>query len=144
MSSVPRNSEIARSSSLCGSCVPQMNRTDAMPLPQRVEGLVRRLHHLGMIGQAQVVVGAHVQDIGPSPDADVRLLGRGEHALALPEAGRADLVELAGQVLLHGAVHCRKAPRLVRYAQPSFQVRMTFPDWPDRMASKPFSKSWKR
>ena len=35
MSSVPRNSEMARSSSLCGSCVPQMNRTDAMPLPQR-------------------------------------------------------------------------------------------------------------
>ena len=34
MSSVPRNSEIAFSSALCGSCVPQMKRTDARPLPQ--------------------------------------------------------------------------------------------------------------
>ena len=79
-----------------------------------VERLVRRLHDLGMIGQAEVVVRAHVQNIGRPCDADVRLLGRGEHALALEEAGRADLVELAGQVLLHGAVHGRKAPRLVR------------------------------
>ncbi len=33
MSSIPRNSEIAFSSCLCGSCVPQMKRTEASPLP---------------------------------------------------------------------------------------------------------------
>ena len=31
VSSVPRNSVSAASSSLCTSCVPQMNLTDAMP-----------------------------------------------------------------------------------------------------------------
>ena len=31
---------------------------------------------------------------------------------------------------------------IMGFLHSSVQVRITFPDWPDRMASNPFSKSW--
>ena len=54
-----------------------------------VEGLVGRLHDLGVIGQPEVIVRAHVQHVGPALDADVGLLRRAQDALALEEPGLA-------------------------------------------------------
>ncbi len=76
-----------------------------------VERLMGRPHDLGMIRETEIVIGAHVQDIGTALHADVSLLGRREHPLALPEAGRANLVELVQQVFLNRAEHGRHLTR---------------------------------
>ncbi len=60
---------------------------------------MRGLHNLGMVGQPEVVVRAHVQNAGTAFNGDVRLLGRGEHALALEQPGLADLVDLGCEML---------------------------------------------
>ena len=51
----------------------------------------------GVVGQAQVVVGAKVQDLAPV-DADARALGGGDHRLLLPEPLGADAVEAASDL----------------------------------------------
>ena len=96
-----------------------------------------------MVGQAKVIVGAHVQNIYPPPDADVCLLRGSEHALTLPEAGGADLLELARPGLAGWHVHCREAPRLVRESSTLVPGQDDFSRLARRMASKPCSKSRK-
>ena len=56
-----------------------------------------------MVGEAEVVVGAEVQDVA-ADGADVGLLGGGEHALGFVESRVADLLELAGEVFLEAVV----------------------------------------
>ena len=66
MSSVPRNSEIARFELLVRLLRAADEPDRGQPVAPVVEGLVRGLDDLGMIGQAEVIVGAHVQDVGPA------------------------------------------------------------------------------
>ncbi len=66
---------------------------------------MRGSHDLGMVRQPEVIVRTHVQKIGATGNGDVRLLGRGEHALAFEQTCFADLVDLGREVLFHGAVH---------------------------------------
>ena len=54
-----------------------------------------------MVGQAEVVVGAEVEQLAPVGERDVRALRRGDHALLLAEPGRGDLVELALELVAH-------------------------------------------
>ena len=70
-----------------------------------VERLVGGGDHLGMIGQAEVVVGAEIQHRLLIEHADPGVLRRGDNPLALEEAGVADLLELIGEIVLHRAEH---------------------------------------
>ena len=63
VSSVPRKSDMRSSSSRCTSWVPQMKRTEAMPYPQRSRARCAASITGGMRGEAEVVVGAEVQDL---------------------------------------------------------------------------------
>src|SRR5262245_4215208 len=60
---------------------------------------------LRVAGQAQVIVGAHVQHLTPTRDGYEGLLSRPKKALALIRAGLANAVQLGCEVLLHGTVH---------------------------------------
>ena len=60
---MPRKSAMPRSRSLWSVCVPQMKRTEAMPEAPAEEGVVRRGHDPRLVAQAEVVVGAEVQDL---------------------------------------------------------------------------------
>ncbi len=66
----------------------------------------RRLHQPGIIGQAQIVVGAEIQHFRPVRQVDGRALGRADQALRLPEPVGLDLLqgplELAIERGLHG------------------------------------------
>ena len=103
-----------------------------------VEGFLGGGDDLRMVGQAEVVVGAEVQHRPPPADADAGLLRRGDDPLALEEPGGADLVELPARCCLSLIVHGIMA----RFRRLSFsQVRITLPELPDRITSKPFSNS---
>ncbi len=95
-----------------------------------LEGFLGGGDNVGMVGQSQVVVGAEVEDVLAVEDAHVGLLRGGEDPFALEEAAIADLVQLAGQVVLDRSEH----------QDSSFQVRMTFPDLPEHITSNPCSK----
>ena len=69
------------------------------------EHVARRREHGRVVGQAEVVVGAEVEQLAPVGERDVRALRRGDHALALAEPGRGDLVELALELLAHSFEH---------------------------------------
>ena len=70
-----------RSSSLWISVVPQMKRTEAIPNPQRSRARWAA-DHRRVVGQAEVVVGAEIED--PTvPDTDLRRLRRVITASAL-------------------------------------------------------------
>ena len=63
---------------------------------------------LGVVGEAEVVVGAEVEDLaGTAARGDVH--GRGlrgaDHPLGLVQAGGADLVEGGAQIVAHGVEH---------------------------------------
>src|ERR1700741_2181793 len=76
VASVDRNSDSLPSSSLCGSCGPQVNRTAAIPKPHR-----RKASRAG-----PVLRGA-------------------DPPLRLDQPGCPDLVQLGAQVVANGAVH---------------------------------------
>ena len=86
----------------------------------------------GVIGQAQIVVGAHVEHGVAVLHADMRLLRRGDFTFLLVQPGFADFLQrirnVAGDRLCHGSVR-------------SYQVKITLPQLPDFMISKPFSNS---
>ena len=65
-----------------------------------VEGVLGGLDDLGVVGHAEVVVRAEVEDVAAAVvrDSDVGLLGRGEDALRLVKALVAKLGELGGEV----------------------------------------------
>jgi hypothetical protein len=76
------------------------------------EGIIRSGHDPGVVAEAQVVVGAEVEDLGPRLRPDLDALGRLEDALPLVKAPLADLPELGVDVLFESSVHgtlCRKA-----------------------------------
>ncbi len=70
-----------------------------------LERFPRGRDHLRMIGQPQVIIGAHVKHLGAIRHPDMRLLRRGKHSLGLIKAGRADRGELRRQMLLECGVH---------------------------------------
>ena len=66
------------------------------------ERVARGRQHGGVIGQAEVVVGAEVEQLAPVGERHVRALRRGDHALVLAEPGGGDLVELALELVANG------------------------------------------
>ncbi len=73
-----------------------------------VQRLVGRGDDLGVVGEAEVVVGAEVEHLtGTATRGDVH--GRGlrgaDDPLGLVQAGGADLVEGGAQVVAHGVEH---------------------------------------
>ncbi len=71
-----------------------------------VEGVVGGFDDLWMVGEAEVVIRAHIEDFAfVRGDADVCVLGRGEDALGFPEAGGADFGEVGDEVWFEGCVH---------------------------------------
>jgi len=65
-----------------------------------VERILGGRDHLGMIGEAEVVVGAEIENLSRG-NGDVRTLRRLDNALGLPQARLADLFELGDQVGSH-------------------------------------------
>src|SRR6185437_16031796 len=66
--------------------------------------LLGRPHQGRLVGEAEVVVGAEVEHLAPG-HRDARVLGALDDALALPEPGLPDAVELRPQALLGLPVH---------------------------------------
>ena len=99
VSSVPRNS-VSRCSELAVDVLGAADEADGRhAVAARVEPLVGGLDHLRMAGEAEVVVGAEVDDVlrrraGGELDLDVGGLGRVDEALLLEEARLPDAVEL--------------------------------------------------
>jgi hypothetical protein len=74
------------------------------PVAPAFEGLVCGLDHRRMAREAEVVVGAQVEEL-PSVDADVRALRRAHHVLGLVEPGLAHFCKPAHQVVAQCSVH---------------------------------------
>ena len=70
----------------------------AEPVAVRAQGLVGRLNHRRVTGQAEVVVGTQVDDLAAVCRAHQRALGRRDHAFALVQAGVTQALQLAAQV----------------------------------------------
>jgi hypothetical protein len=96
-----------------------------------LERLPRGRHDLGVVGQTQVVVGAQVQHLALAGDADVRGLRRLDQVLALVQAGAAQLLEPAAQVVAKLRVH-RQTP---------VQSSTTLPDCPEPATANPSANS---
>ena len=99
-----------------------------------VERLLGGLDHLRMVGQAEVVVGAEVQDLtlqlcapcARPADGNHRALRAADHALRLLEAGASDLLKLLVEVRSHSFEH------------QALQLKTIFPqcpEWPTAKAS---------
>ena len=101
------------------------------------------LDHGRVLGQPQVVVGAHVEHRLAVAHADMRVLGRGDDSFRLEQPLGADLVELLLQVFCdrNTHAHLESAGQLAPDYSGSFQYSTTLPDFPDRITSKPFSNS---
>ena len=69
-----------------------------------VKPLARRGHHFGMIGEAEVVVGAQVDQLAPV-HLDLRILLRSDEAFVLGQVLRLDLVEFGLDMGLEVSVH---------------------------------------
>ena len=87
VSSMPRKRLRRSSSCLWIDCVPQMNRTLARPYPQSRKACCGCFDDGGMIGQAEIVIRAEIEDRCSLRDRDLRLLRAGEDALALVQTG---------------------------------------------------------
>ena len=59
----------------------------------------------GVVGEPEIIVGAEVEDVRAVGEVNVRLLGAGDDAFALVEAGGFDFVEPVLEVLLGRGVH---------------------------------------
>ena len=103
-----------------------MKRTDASPKPHSSIAACAAAIDLGVVGEPEVVVRAHVEDLAvAAAHAHPRPLRRRQHALGLLEPGLADLLELRGE---------RRPHRLARHGA-SLQCRSTFPVSPLRIAA---------
>ena len=92
---------------------------------------MRRRDDVGVVGQAEVVVGAEVQHLAPVGDAHVRRLRRLDHVLALVEPGGPQLLQAAAQIVAQGCIH--------RYT--SVQSSTTLPDRPEPATANPSANS---
>ena len=63
-----------------------------------IERGMRLFEHLGVVGQAEVVVGAEVDDLAGERGLDRRCLRRRQHALLLVQAGFVQAAQFAAQV----------------------------------------------
>ena len=97
------------------------------PVAPLVERGVCSRQNIGMSGEAEVVVGAHVEHTAAS-HLDVGPLGRLQDPLGLVRAGFSHFRRLLGEGV----------PNLFA-AHASLQERITLPLSPDCMAAKPFS-----
>ena len=74
-----------------------MKRTEAMPKPNSSSAVARGGDDVGVVGEAEIVIGAEVEQLAFAAlrarilDADVRRLRRRDHPLALHEALGLDL-----------------------------------------------------
>src|SRR6185369_9029026 len=67
-----------------------------------------------MFGQAKVIIGAHVEDALAPGDLNMRVLWRGDDALVLVGACRANFSELAQDVIAKSVLHKLKTIFLCR------------------------------
>ena len=93
---------------------------------------------LGMVGQAQVVVGAEIQDIAPRRHPNMGALRADDDALFLEQRILPDAIDLRRQALLqrHGLPSISLQPLPAQ-----FQAQTTLPHWPLAIRSKPFWNS---
>ena len=70
-----------------------------------VERLLGGFHQLGVVGQAEIVVGAEIQDILAGRHLDGCLLGRRDDTFFLVQAGFTDGLELGFEILLKIVIH---------------------------------------
>ncbi|GGQ79065.1 hypothetical protein GCM10010195_38520 [Kitasatospora griseola] len=77
-----------------------------------VQRLLGGVDHLGVVGEAQVVVGAEVEHLaaGAGGDGDLGGLRGADDAFGLEQAGFADLGEGGGEVVADGVEHGGVAP----------------------------------
>ncbi len=73
-----------------------------------IQGRAGRFDHRRMLGQSQIVIGAHIQNERPIPDANMGVLRRCDHTFALEQAVGANLGQLVRQMLLHRSKHFSK------------------------------------
>ena len=108
-SSLPRCSAMACSSSRCSVCAPQMKRTEAMPKPNASIALLAAAIDLGMIGEAEVIVGAEIDASRARRPPEATCIrppcGPGDQALALDQPRRLDLVERRADMAKKGVGH---------------------------------------
>ena len=79
-----------------------------MPKPNSSIALLRRGDHLGMVGEAEIIVGAEIDRLALAfrpGDADPPALRPGQQALALEEAGGFDLAEGGAEVIEESVGH---------------------------------------
>ncbi len=98
-----------------------------------------------IVGEAQIVVRAEVQDLGAVLHPDAGPLRAHDDALGLEQAIGADLVELRADLLADVSEHCFRplANRLLPVLAQSYrlaQVRTTLPHKPLRTVAKAASK----
>ena len=75
------------------------------PVAIAIEGRLGSPHQPGIIGQAEVVVGAEVEDLAPAGHRDGRILRRGDHPFRLVETGLLQVGERAAEVLIERRHH---------------------------------------
>ena len=103
--SVPTSSASSRSSSRCGSNVPQMKRTDAVPGAVAAQPLDARLDHLRVVGEAEVVVRGEDEHLAAPLHLDDRALRRAERVEPLVGARLAQRLELRAELRLERSRH---------------------------------------
>ena len=77
------------------SCVPQMKRTRRQAVAPRLQPVVRGLDDVGVVGEAEVVVRAEVDDLA-AVDRDAGPLRRLDPPLGLVQPLRLEVVDLGG------------------------------------------------
>jgi hypothetical protein len=65
--------------------------------PVRAERLSGGFDKVRVVGEAEIIVGAEIQNLPPARDMDMRRLRRGQRAFGLPERSIADFGELFGE-----------------------------------------------
>src|SRR5690242_20742777 len=78
------------------------NRREAVT--PALERLFRRLHNSRMVGQPQIIVGAHVQHVFAALQFHPRLLRRRQRSLVFIETGLPDFIEAGCQMLADASV----------------------------------------
>ncbi len=94
-----------------------------------IQALVRSSFDALILREAEIIVGAHIDDGLAASNANLRALRRRDHALFFVEARLANAGDLFFNVLLERAVH----------AYASSQFKTILPDLPSSIVSKPSS-----
>ena len=109
--------------------------------------LARRLDYLGVVREPEIVVRAHVETLRAVLEDDVGALGRCDDLLVLVEALRLEvryrLLKMRLELSVHFIFPFKYKPLNISdyplSANNYSQSRITLPDLPDIIASKPFS-----